>query len=168
MSAASWFGGGRGGHALRLLAAWLALILLLTLLPDPGPAREINLSPLLSVRRLILASHNSGVLGRAARVWIYNIAGNLLLFLPVGLLSFVSLRGLRVGRSAAAAGAALFSLALSLAIELYHFSIPQRTADIDDVIFNLLGAAGGVALALWRDVSPSPSGPTGPASRGPG
>jgi glycopeptide antibiotics resistance protein len=134
-----------------LLAGWLAVILWLTVLPDAGPMREDNWRPLLSVRRLLVASQRSGPLGPAAQVWAFNIAGNLILFLPVGCLAYLSLRGWRWGRAAAAAAALLFSLALSGAIETYHFLIPQRSADVDDVIFNLLGAVCGLALGRWRE-----------------
>jgi hypothetical protein len=125
--------------------------LLLTLLPEAGPVREDNLAPLRSVQRLSHAVHRSGLFGHAARIWAFNIAGNLLLFLPVGWLAYWSLRVRRRSRWLAAGGAGLLSLTLSVAIEAYHFNIPQRTADVDDVIFNLVGAACGIGLGWWRE-----------------
>jgi glycopeptide antibiotics resistance protein len=120
---------------------WIAVILVITLWPDPNPQRGLNLVPLRSVERLFVLLRLEGYQGAGAQVWALNILGNLLLFLPVGWLLFHQLRARR------ALGVILASLALSLAIELYQLRSAQRTADIDDVIFNLTGALLGMGCA---------------------
>lgn len=86
-----------------------------------------------------------------------NVAGNVALFVPIGLLAF-SGTGLRwLGATAAAAG-------LSLVVEATQLLV-GRSADIDDVILNTLGGAAGAALGLL--VASRLWGPT-PASAQPG
>jgi glycopeptide antibiotics resistance protein len=73
--------------------------------------------------------------------WVRQFAGNLLLLLPVGLLgpiAFPVLNGwLRVFIAA---------LALSVAIEFAQLWIPNRMADVDDVLLNVAGAMLGYAI----------------------
>ena len=87
--------------------------------------------------------------------WIRQIVGNLGLLLPIGLLgpiAFPSLdRWWRVF---------LVALAISTAIEVSQLWIPDRSADIDDVIVNVTGALLGYgAFRIVRRVQsalPSP------------
>ena len=66
---------------------------------------------------------------------IYNIVGNLIWFVPLGMLL-----GQRSWKAALAAGAAISAL-----IELCQYLLMTGTTDIDDVILNALGAWIG-----WR------------------
>lgn len=71
-----------------------------------------------------------------------NIAGNLLAFLPLGiLLPLLRRDGTRV-RHVIIAG-----VGLSLAIELAQYVSGRRVADVDDVLLNALGAVLG--FGLW-------------------
>ena len=77
-----------------------------------------------------------------------NLFGNLALLLPLGLLGPTALPALdRWWR------VALVALLLSIAIELIQLAVPDRSADINDVIVNLTGALLGFAmLTLLRRV----------------
>jgi len=101
--------------------------------PAPGLDVEPNFIPLHTIG-IYLANLDSGY-------WVRQMAGNLFLLLPVGLLGPVVLpwmdRWLRV---------LVASLALSTAIELAQLWVPDRSADVDDVLLNVVGAVLGYAI----------------------
>jgi glycopeptide antibiotics resistance protein len=124
------------GAAGLLLAVWLVGGLLVTLLPAhpaPGQVVEPNFIPFRTIG-IYLANLDSGF-------WVGQMVGNLLLLLPVGLLGpavFPWLdRWLRV---------LVASLAFSTAIELAQLGIPDRSADVDDVLLNVVGALLGYTI----------------------
>jgi len=122
--------------AALVLSVWLAGGLLLTLQPaHPAPSQivEYNFIPLRTVG-IYLANLDSPF-------WVGQMVGNLLLLLPVGLLGPIVLpwmdRWLRV---------LVASLALSTAIELAQLGFPDRSAEVDDVLLNVVGAILGYAV----------------------
>jgi glycopeptide antibiotics resistance protein len=127
-----------------LLVAWLVGGLVLTLQaahPLPGQVVDDNLIPF---HTLAIYWRNLG-----SEFWLRNLVGNLLLLLPLGLLGPVAMpfldRWWRV---------ALVALLFSVAIELIQLAIPDRSADIDDVIVNVLGALiGYVVFAPLRSLT---------------
>jgi glycopeptide antibiotics resistance protein len=75
--------------------------------------------------------------------WMRNLFGNLALLLPLGLLGPIALPALdRWWRIA------LLALLYSVGIEVIQLAVPDRSADIDDVIVNLAGAVLGYAAFL--------------------
>jgi glycopeptide antibiotics resistance protein len=123
------------------LAVWLVGGLLFALLPAhpaPGQVVDHNFVPFKTIA-IWVANPDSGF-------WIRQMVGNLLLLLPFGLLGPIALPWLdRWWRVLLAA------FALSLAIELAQLWIPDRAADVDDLLLNVAGAALGYAiLSLLR------------------
>jgi glycopeptide antibiotics resistance protein len=127
-----------------LLALWLIAGLVLTLQPAhplPGQVVHDNLVPF---RTISIYLRNLG-----SWFWMRNLFGNLALLLPIGLLGPIALpvvaRWWRV---------ALLALLVSSAIELTQLAVPDRSADIDDVIVNVTGAMIGYlafrAVQLFR------------------
>ncbi|MGH2463305.1 MAG: VanZ family protein [Candidatus Limnocylindria bacterium] len=119
-----------------LLAVWLAAGLALTLRPVqplPGSVVVDNFIPFWTMA-IYLA--NSG-----SPFWVGQAIGNLLLLLPLGLLGPIALPAmsgwLRV---------LLVALAASLAVEVAQLWIPNRSADVDDVVLNVVGAMIGYAI----------------------
>jgi glycopeptide antibiotics resistance protein len=119
-----------------LLALWLIAGLWLTLEaahPLPGQVVDDNMIPF---RTLAIYWRNLG-----SEFWLRNLFGNLALLLPLGLLGPIAFpaldRWLRV---------ALVALLVSAAIELTQLAVPDRSADIDDVIVNVAGALIGYAV----------------------
>jgi glycopeptide antibiotics resistance protein len=119
-----------------LLALWLLAGLLLTLQPAhplPGQVVDDNLVPF---HTLAIYLDNLG-----SWFWMRNLFGNLALLLPLGLLGPIVYpamdRWWRV---------ALLALLVSTAIELTQLLVPDRSADIDDVLVNVAGALAGYAL----------------------
>jgi glycopeptide antibiotics resistance protein len=124
-----------------LLALWLIGGLVLTLEPAhplPGQVVDDNLVPF---HTLSIYWANLG-----SWFWMRNLAGNLALLLPLGLLGPIALPALdRWWR------VALLSLLVSTAIELTQLLVPDRSADIDDVIVNVFGALlGYLAFMILR------------------
>lgn len=118
------------------LAAWLIIGLVLTLQPGypfPGQVVDDNLVPF----------HTLAIYWRNldSDFWLRNLFGNLFLLLPLGLLGPIALPGLdRWWRIA------LVALLYSVAIELIQLAVPDRSADIDDVLVNVTGALLGYAI----------------------
>lgn len=106
---------------------------MLTLQPAyalPGQAVDDNLVPF---RTLAIYWRNLG-----SEFWMRNLFGNLALLLPLGLLGPIALPALdRSWRIA------LVALLFSVAIEVIQLAVPDRSADIDDVIVNVAGAMLG-------------------------
>jgi glycopeptide antibiotics resistance protein len=130
--------------AALVLTAWLIGGLVLTLQPAhplPGQVVDDNLIPFHTL--------NIYVANLDSSFWIRNALGNLGLLLPVGLLGPIAIPALgRWWR------VALVALLLSAGIEVAQLVIPDRSADIDDVILNVAGALlGCVALGLLRRLS---------------
>lgn len=128
---------------MRLLAtlaliAWLAGGLLLTLQPAhpfPGQVVDDNGIPF---HTIAIYLRNLG-----SWFWMRNALGNIGLLLPLGLLGPIALPALdRWWRIA------LLALAYSTAIEISQLWIPDRSADIDDVLLNVLGAL--IGFGIWR------------------
>jgi glycopeptide antibiotics resistance protein len=129
------------GLAGLVLAAWLIGGLVLTLQPAhplPGQVVDDNFVPF---HTIAIYLRNLG-----SWFWMRNLLGNVGLLLPLGLLGPIALPALdRWWR------VALLALAYSSAIEAAQLWIPDRSADIDDVIVNVAGALlGYVGLRLVR------------------
>ena len=78
--------------------------------------------------------------------FVVNFAGNLVAFMPMGLLPPL----IRVRRTALWQ-VALFSLSISLTIEVGQYVTGRRVPDVDDLILNTLGGVMGyLALCLHR------------------
>ena len=119
-----------------LLLAWLAVALILTLGPAnplPGQVVTDNAVPFKTIQ-IYLANLDSPF-------WITQALGNLGLLLPLGLLGPIAFPAL-------ARWWLILPLALliSAAIEIAQFRIPDRSADIDDVIVNVSGALLGYLI----------------------
>jgi hypothetical protein len=118
------------GASRALLAGSLLAILILTL-SGSGGAGGVNLVPF---RGII------GQLGNVnSRLGGLNLAGNVLMYVPMGLLAPSALRW-GVGRVTAAA------FTLSATIECTQRAL-GRSSDVDDVILNTLGALVGAVIA---------------------
>lgn len=118
------------------LAVWLSGGLLFALLPAHpavGQVIEHNFVPFQTIA-IWVANPDSGF-------WIRQMAGNLLLLLPVGLLGPIAIPWMdRWWRILPVA------LLLSLGIEIAQLWIPARAADVDDLLLNVVGAALGYAI----------------------
>jgi glycopeptide antibiotics resistance protein len=132
-------------------------IAVLTLLPEHSES-EVRLRPFSEI--------GEAIFGPDAEL-LLEIPANVLLFLPLG--AALSLRGVAIGR------AALFGLCVSASVELAQLLfVSGRTASVDDVLLNTLGAVvGNAVMSSWKPDRRRPSHVSskdhpGPEGRGPG
>jgi glycopeptide antibiotics resistance protein len=116
-----------------VFAAWVVILLDLTLHEFPRTHPPVNLTPFRSIRDDWFAG--------GWRFWV-NLVGNLVAFVPAGVL----LPRVR-SRPTSALRVAVFALALSTSIELAQYASGRRILDVDDVLLNVTGALLGYALA---------------------
>lgn len=134
-----------------LLVLAVAAVLWVTLRPEER-AREAagtNLSPLEHHGRALEALRRNPERADRELILYYlvsNVLGNVLLFVPAGLAA----AGIAARRRPPArlAAAAVVGLTLSTAVELLQLGIPGRATDVDDVLFNGLGALVGASVLL--------------------
>jgi glycopeptide antibiotics resistance protein len=135
--------------------AWTAFIVLLALLPigavsEGRPAVWVSIVPFASIGQ---ALHRGLV-----PATVVSVAGNIVAFVPIGLLAPMGWRRWQTWMATISLG-----VAISLAIELSQLAtsvaigFPYRHADVDDVILNGLGTAIGygtsAALRALRTAS---------------
>jgi glycopeptide antibiotics resistance protein len=119
-----------------LLAAWLVVGFVLTLQPGhplPGQVVDDNLVPFRTIA-IYLANATDPF-------WIRQAVGNLLFLLSIGLLAPIAFPVLNRWSLVP-----LVALTISVAVEVAQLWIPNRSADVDDVILNVGGALLGFAL----------------------
>ena len=121
--------------ALILLFAYLLFLLDLTWLQFPSRSPGHNVVPF----RSVVNDWQEG-----GRELVVNFAGNIVAFLPIGLIP-AAIRP----RSARLWHAVLFCLTLSSLIEVVQYATGRRVADVDDVLLNTLGGALGYLLFWW-------------------
>jgi glycopeptide antibiotics resistance protein len=138
-----------GADMIRLIAGvflclWLAAAFAFTLReahPLAGQVVTDNPMPFATIR-IYVDNLNSPF-------WLSQAFGNLLLLLPIGLFGPLALpwlgRWWRV---------VLVALVISLCIEAAQLWIPERSADIDDVMVNVLGALLGYWILLLIRLQP--------------
>jgi glycopeptide antibiotics resistance protein len=127
------------------LGLWLVAAFAFTLRaahPLPGQVVTDNSIPFVTIR-IYVENLDSAF-------WVSQGIGNLLLLLPVGLFGPIALpwlnRWWRV---------LLVALVLSACIETAQLWIPDRSADVDDVMLNAFGALLGYWLLLLVKTRPS-------------
>jgi glycopeptide antibiotics resistance protein len=122
---ATWSG------SLVMLVGAVVVLLMTTLAGATAPGGRLNLVPGASILGFDQEElHN----------WFENVAGNIMLFLPLGFFGRLALR--RRVAVLTAVGAAL-----SIAIELTQLVLGDRWVDIDDVLLNTFGTFAGALVA---------------------
>jgi glycopeptide antibiotics resistance protein len=120
-----------------VLVAYIIFLLDIALFRFPSTHPVANWVPFHSITR----DWRNGGWG-----FVVNFLGNLIAFLPMGLLPPL----IRLGRTALWQ-AALFSLSISFAIEAGQYVSGRRVPDVDDLILNTLGGMlGYVTLCCVR------------------
>jgi len=116
---------------LVMLVGAVAVVLMTTMGGSTAPAGRLNLVPGASIL---------GFNQEEMHNWFENVAGNIMLFLPIGFFGLLVLR--RPVLVVTALGAAL-----SIAIEVTQLALGDRWVDIDDVLLNTVGTVAGALAA---------------------
>jgi glycopeptide antibiotics resistance protein len=125
------------------LSAYVLFLLDLALLQFPTRSPAPNPIPL----RSIIGDWEVG-----GRAFVVNFLGNILAFMPIGMIP-----PLARPRRAGVWQAALFSLSLSVMIEGVQYSTGRRVADVDDLLLNTAGGIlGYYVLSLPSSRRPAP------------
>lgn len=100
---------------------------------------HINLRPLRTIRMYLrlLNGHRAGLM----RIAVINLAGNVLMFIPLGFLLPLVFRGLRKWYRTVLTAAGIVA-----AVELLQMLFLVGACDVDDLILNLMGTAIGFGL----------------------
>ena len=131
--------------AVIALACSIGAILMVTLTPEPGAENELQLVPFI---------HLGGSASETTRDVLGNIAGNTLLFVPLG--AALCVLGLRIRTTILAASG------LAALVEAAQLLVPGRTTSVDDLLLNTLGALlGHLLVAAWLRSRPPSAARTG-------
>ena len=133
---------------LAALVVYAVVVATITVIPERATtdnATRVNLVPVMSVMACVTGTDGPP---EAPQYCVKNVVGNVLLFVPFGALLPAIIRRLR-----SAAGVVLFALLVSASIEAVQFAEQRigvgRTVDIDDVLWNVIGAWVGYRVAGW-------------------
>lgn len=98
---------------------------------------SVNLIPLDSL--FTTAYYQQQVLGNGAAIWffLYNVVGNILWFIPLGLLASTFMKNRSLLK------VICISFVLSFTIEILQYVFYTGISDIDDLIFNVIGGVFG-------------------------
>ena len=131
-----------------LYAVAVAVITIVPLHATTDRTTRVNVVPLASVAACL--SGKSHDVHHIPRRCIGNVVGNILLFMPFGVL-FAALANRHRSALTLLCAAAVSSASIEL-IQFAERNVPiGRTVDIDDVLWNTLGAlAGYLILETWR------------------
>lgn len=125
----------------RSLLYYLPVIILLTLLKGYFVIGHLWRKDAHHIRELQLVPFNDFVDATSIFGPLFNAVGNVVLFVPLGILAYQLLRDVR--RTVA------LGLGLSLCIEVLQYVFALGISDTDDLLLNTLGALVGALLARF-------------------
>lgn len=134
------------------LGATTSWLLWMTLHPDGYfTPKQVNWIPLSEHGWALTCLIQNSCVSQRRALWflLIDVIGNVIVFIPVGF----GLAGVLHQTSLCSTFrlATLGGFGLSLLIELSQLAIPSRSTDVDDLIFNTLGAAiGALGFVLLR------------------
>ena len=135
------------GTQLLALSLWASFVLVVTIVVEGGREVRTNLAPFEDVGRLMARARAGEFLTSRFLLALGGIAGNLLLLFPFGFLAFKYLDAPGRTTSRVHVDVVLSAFVFSAGIELVQLFLPTRASDVNDVLWNLVGAALGSAAA---------------------
>ena len=134
-----------------LLIVTLAIILL-TLWTSGKSYSKVDPIPFEDLRHLAkrMASPHH-VSTHIVAVIVVPIVANVLLFIPWGFLLFIALYTVERPTMQTYVLTLLLGFTFTCAIEAWQYFLPSRVADVNDIIWNTVGAFGGAILGHLRE-----------------
>lgn len=126
---------------MKALSYYLPVIILLTLLKGYFVIGHLWRKDAHHIRELQLVPLNDFIAPTSIFGPLFNAVGNVVLFVPLGLLAYQLLRDVR--------RTALLGLGLSMGIEVLQYAFALGISDTDDLILNTCGTLVGALLARW-------------------
>lgn len=126
---------------MKSLLYYFPVIILLTLLKGFFVIGHLWRKDANRVRELQLVPFNDFIHPTSWFGPLFNAVGNVVLFVPLGILAWQLLRDAR--------RVLLLGLVISLSIEILQYAFALGTTDVDDLLLNVLGTAVGLLLARW-------------------
>ncbi len=126
-------------------AAIVALIYFLS-----GKAYAAETHPIREILARLLGSGRGPVSRDALLAFLMPVIGNVLLFVPWGVLAFLALDGRMRSRRSAYIATVAGAVVFSAAIVLWQQTLPTRVTSLPDTIANGIGALAGAALGHAR------------------
>lgn len=139
----------RYATAIALLAVTIAIIAV-TVWMSGKSYENFDPIPFTQLRQLMKRLDARPVSTQLLAVIIMPMIANVLLFVPWGMLAFISLYNLERPTLQTYVLTILLGLTFSLCIEGWQYFLPSRVADINDVIWNTSGAVAGALLGHAR------------------
>ena len=133
-----------------LLLLVTATIVTVTVYTSGKSYSKIDPVPFEDLRHLSHRLEHRPVSTQIVAVIVMPIIANVLLFVPWGFLTFISLYTLERPTMQTYVLTVLGGLSFSLAIEAWQYFLPTRVADVNDVIWNTTGAVLGAILGHLR------------------
>ena len=138
---------------IALLLVVTVVIIAITLWSSGKSYSNLDPRPFEDIRHLArrLASPQRQVSMHIVAVIVVPIVANVLLFVPWGFLLFIALYTIERPTMQTYVLTVLLGLSFSCAIEAWQYFLPSRVADVNDIIWNTLGAFGGAILGHLRE-----------------
>jgi glycopeptide antibiotics resistance protein len=134
---------------LLMLIVTLA-ILSVTLWTSGKAYSKVDPIPFDEIRRLVRRIERKPVSTQILAVIVVPIIANVLLFVPWGFFTFISLYTRRRPTVQTYVLTILLGLSFTLGIESWQYFLPSRVADVNDVIWNTVGTSAGALLGHLR------------------
>ncbi len=132
------------------LLAVTAVIIAVTVASKGASYTKVDPHPFDDLQRISRVVERRQVTTQVLAVIIVPIIGNILLFVPWGLLMFISLYTVERPTVQTYVLTILLGFTFTLGIEAWQYFLPSRVADINDVIWNTLGTVLGAILGHLR------------------
>jgi glycopeptide antibiotics resistance protein len=134
-----------------LLLLWVTVCIAGITLRMAGKSySKVDPIPFEDLRHLAHRIAHRPVSTRVLALIIVPIIANVLLFMPWGFLMFISLYTIDRPTVQTYVLTFLLGLTFSCAIEAWQYFLPDRVADINDIIWNSVGTLAGAILAHLR------------------
>jgi glycopeptide antibiotics resistance protein len=136
-----------------LLLLVTVAIVLITLYTSGKSYSKVDPRPFEDLRHLakLLTSQGRQVSMHTVAVIVVPIVANVLLFVPFGFLLFIALYTIERPTMQTYVLTVLLGLTFTCAVEAWQYFLPSRVADVNDIIWNTLGAFGGAILGHLRE-----------------
>jgi glycopeptide antibiotics resistance protein len=134
-----------------LLFVVTALIILTTVWMSGKSYTKVDPVPFEDIRHLTHRIASRPVSTHILAVMIVPIIANVLLFVPWGFLMFIALYGIERPTLQTYVLTVLLGFTFTCVIEGWQYFLPDRVADVNDIIWNTTGALLGAILGHMRE-----------------